>query len=203
MRIERQTTTRDGLAELRERLDELILPRSADAPVCGPSCPRPAPRDCQRNCPEIAAALSSEPERYPLETGIAPLTFEMARLGVFQTCWSCEGHNGPDGELRKVPRVWFYAESVLHLRVLAEALKEIGFAEKLRVPWQVVATFSDPDNPGSAFSLEPNLTLISTSLTDLQRDIDVIAEKLGPAVTRCARALRASLDAPLGAPGRP
>ena len=196
MRIERHRIDPGGRAELRARLDELIQPQGGETPVCGPGCPRPAPRDCRRDCPEIPAALSSEPERYPLETGIAPLAFELTRLGVFRTCWSCEGHNGPDGELRKVPRVWFYAESVLHLRVLAEALREIGFAEKLRVPWQVAATFSDPDNPGSAFSLEPNLTLVSARLADLQGDMGVIAEKLGPAVTHCARALRSSLDAP-------
>jgi len=59
---------------------------------------------------------------FPIESGIAPLVFELKRLGVFEPCWSCEGHNDPGGNLWKIPRVWFYCDSVV--QVLGKTLRE-------------------------------------------------------------------------------
>lgn len=133
--------------------------------------------------------MSSDPERYPLENCIVPLVFELKRLEAFHPCWSCEGHNRPDGSLWKLPRVWFYCESVIHLRVLADAVKALHVAEKLSVPWRVALTHSDNDNTDTTFSLEPNIEGITVTLPALQRDVDTIAAHLRDVVFDEARKL--------------
>jgi hypothetical protein len=137
--------------------------------------------------------LSSDPERYPLESRIAPLVFELKRLQVFQPCWSCEGHNRKDGTLWKVPRVWFYAESVVHVRVLADAIKELALDGELNGAWQVVTTYSDDDNAETTFSLEPGTAESGPGLSELQQDLEVIARHLRPLVTARARKLRSTV----------
>ncbi|MDJ0949419.1 MAG: hypothetical protein QNJ94_10900 [Alphaproteobacteria bacterium] len=138
--------------------------------------------------------LSSDPNGYPLEAGIAPLVFEFNRLGVFDPCWSCEGHIGTDGDLWKVPRVWFYAESVVHVRVLAECLQDLSIAGRLNGTWQVVVTYSDSDNADTAFSLEPVVKDPIPSLGALQRDVATIAEELHRGFLARARKLSTEID---------
>ncbi len=178
MRIKRRKNdgTRDG--QIREELGDILRGDSNGTPVCAPDCPTASPERCSRHCPDIPRILSSDPENHPLEGRIAPLVYELKRLETFHPCWSCEGHNGLDGKLWKVPRVWFYCESVVHLRVLAGAVKELHLAEKLSVPWRVVLTFSDEDNADTTFSLEPSLDHKRPLLPALQRDVDTIAEHL-------------------------
>ena len=133
--------------------------------------------------------MSSDPENSPLESRIAPLAYELKRFRNFEPCWSCEGHNGPDGSLWKIPRVWFYCESVVQVRVLSDAVSEHRLAAQLSAPWRVVLTFSDPDNVDTTFSLEPSLGPNRPKLSALQRDIDIIAEHLRDATFAEARKL--------------
>jgi hypothetical protein len=164
---------------LREDLDEMLEADRRTGPVCGAACQRPGSPDCSRHCPDIPRALSSDPERYPLETRIAPLVFELKRLGVFEPCWSCEGHLKHDGTLWKLPQVWFYCRSVVHVRVLADGVKDLHVAGKLSAPWQVALTHSDDDNADTTFALKPALDRDTPgNLAGLQRDIDTIAAHL-------------------------
>jgi len=189
MRIERRKNGDTRIDQVREELCDILRSDSSGEPVCAPNCPNASPEHCSRHCPDIPRMLSSDPENHPLEGGIAPLVYELKRLEAFHPCWSCEGHNGPDGKLWKIPRVWFYCESVVHLRVLADAIKELHLAEKLSVPWRVVLTFSDDDNADTTFSLEPNLDHKRPLLPALQRDIDTIAEHLREVVFTKVRQL--------------
>jgi hypothetical protein len=189
MRIGRHTKGGPDPQGLRDELKEILGSERPNEKVCGPSCQRAGPFKCSRDCPDIAKALSSDPERFPLETRIAPLVFELKRLAVFEPCWSCEGHNHPDGTLWKLPQVWFYCRSVAHLRVLGEGVKGLHVAEKLNVPWQVSVTHSDGDNTDTTFSLHPNIDLDTTNLGALQKDIDTIAAHLRDSVFASALAL--------------
>ena len=110
---------------------------------------------CHRFCPAAPRRLSSEGERGPVEPLVAPLVFELKKLGVFYPCWSCEGHEDQNGQVRNIPRVWFYADSVVHIRGLAEAINGLRNAGRLAARWQIVLTHSDADNPDTTFSLEP------------------------------------------------
>ncbi len=189
MRIERRA--KDDLSEvqIREELGEILRSDSNGTPVCTPDCPHASPERCSRRCPDINVMMSSDPENLPLEGGIAPLVYELKRLEAFQPCWSCEGHNGPDGKLWKIPRVWFYCKSVVQLRVLANAVNELHLTEKLSVPWRVALTFSDEDNPDTTFSLEPDLAQERPRLLALQSDADAIAEHLRELTFNEARTL--------------
>ena len=178
MRIERRKNGGTRAGRIREELGDILRSDSDGRPVCAPNCPSASPERCSRHCPDIPRVMSSDPEKHPLEGRIAPLAYELKRLEAFHPCWSCEGHNGSDGKLWKIPRVWFYCESVVHLRVLANAVKELHLAERLSVPWRVVLTFSDQDNADTTFSLEPSLDHERPLLHALQRDIDTIAEHL-------------------------
>jgi hypothetical protein len=116
-------------------------------PVCCCDCPDYDPAvGCHRLCPAAALRLSSDPTS-PLEPLIAPLAFELKRLGVFYPCWSCEGHNDQAGRIWKPPRVWFYANSVVHIRALGEALDRLFMEKRVSARWHVVLTHSDADNP--------------------------------------------------------
>lgn len=150
----------------------------APDPVCTRNCPDYDPAiGCHRYCHAAPLQLSSDPAS-PLEPLVAPLVFELKRLGVFHPCWSCEGHNDEAGQLLKFPRVWFYADSVVHIRALAKAVDRLFGAKRLSARWRVVLTYSDPDNPDTTFSLEPEFTGAGQTLDGLQADARAIAEGL-------------------------
>ncbi len=182
MKIEGSKQGRGRPTQVRDDLDEILCSGADGSPVCAPNCPKAGTRVCSRDCPDIPRIISTDPEKHPVEHNIAPLVFELKRLEVFQPCWSCEGHNGPDGKLWKVPRVWFYCSSVVHLRVLASAVSELRVKGHLNVPWQVVLTFSEDDNTNTTFSLEPNLPDEAPPLLALQQDVETIAAHLRTSV---------------------
>ncbi len=109
---------------------------------------------------------------------------------MFHPCWSCAGHGDQTGKLRTVPRVWFYADSVVHIRSLAEAVNRLGHARRLSTPWRVVVTHSDPDNPDTTFSLEPE-PAPDSSLAALQGDLRAMAEELAAAFWQTSDSLAA------------
>ncbi len=165
---------------------------------CAPACQRVCPQCgsteclccCTRDCPEIPYALSSDPVDHPLEPGITALVFELKRLNVYYPCWSCEGHESPDRGLWRIPRVWFYCRSVVHVRLLSDGVKELFIRKITGARWQVVVTFSEVDNPDTMFSLEPVVRKGgSPRLSDLQNDAVAIAERLHSLVTGRATVL--------------
>ena len=189
MRIERRKKSNNRVSRIREDLGDILESSSSEAPVCAPDCPMATLEQCSRHCPDVPRMLSSEAGEYPLEDLIAPLAYELKRLGVFHPCWSCEGHNSPDGKLWKKPQVWFYCSSVVHLRVLANAVEKLHRSKNLSVPWHVALTFTDDDNADSPFSLEPMIETEQIRLSAVQRDIITIAEHLRDGVIVEARKL--------------
>jgi hypothetical protein len=147
----------------------------APEPVCACNCPDYDPAvGCHRSCHAAPLRLSSDPSA-PVEPLIAPLVFELKRLAVFHPCWSCEGHDNGSGQVWKLPRIWFYSNSVVHIRALAEAVDRLFAAGRVSARWRVVLTYSDPDNPDTAFSLEPEPDGGRT-LSELQADACALAE---------------------------
>ena len=78
VRIGRRENAETSVAGLREPLSDIL--RSGAMPVCKPHCPKAVSRRCSRLCPDIERMLSSDPEKYPLESRIAPLVYELKRL---------------------------------------------------------------------------------------------------------------------------
>ena len=160
-------------------------------PVCCANCADYRPtKSCHRYCAAAPRRLSSEGERSPVEPLVAPLVFELKKLGVFHPCWSCEGHADQEGRLRKIPRVWFYADSVVHLRGLSEAIDRLFNRQRLSTHWQIVLTYSDAGNPDTTFSLEPQPEA-PDCLGALQADLRVMADELADAFWGACDALAA------------
>lgn len=95
---------------------------------------------------------------------------------MFYPCWSCEGHTDAAGQVRKIPRIWFYSDSVVHPRALAEAIERLYAARRLSAHWHLVLTHSDACNPDTTFSLE---AAAEQPLSKLQGDLRVMADELG------------------------
>ncbi|MDA0306154.1 MAG: hypothetical protein O3B76_07690 [Proteobacteria bacterium] len=185
MKIERRKKNRREKLEVHAELARIVNP-PARTRVCNEACDAVCPTcgstgcacSCSSACPHISTVLTSDPA-FPIEELIAPLAFELKRLGVFEPCWSCEGHKDRNGDLWKVPRVWFYCDSVVYIRILYSVLKDMDIEERLEVPWQVRVTFSDDDNLGTAFSLRPDSAeKPNVTLEQLQRDVRAITEDL-------------------------
>jgi len=198
MRIERRKGDRRQDDTFERELREAVHGNAPEGRPCGTHCTAKCPvcgaADCQcacsRTCANVPEMLSSDPDNLPLESKIAPLVYEINLLGFFRPCWSCEGHLGKDGSLWKVPRVWFYSSSQIHVRLLAEALYKLSFHKFLKVPWRVGVTFSDEDNRDTTYTLEPDLSQLGNAgLEALQGDAAVIAEHLSAAIKDQARKL--------------
>jgi len=177
MRIERNHEIVREARTVDDSLEEMTRAVIRSAPVCAHDCTRAGTCPCTRDCPHIPETLSSDPQNFPIEKGVAPLAFEIKKLGVFTPCWSCEGHNDAEGVMRNAPAVWFYAHSVTHVRILGDAIADMLYDKRLSSPWQVRLTFSDPDNLSAAFSLEPvpgasDLSALQLDLTHIAEDID-------------------------------
>jgi hypothetical protein len=94
-------------------------------PVCCPGCEdHDAATICSNSCEFAPLRLSSDPT-FPVEKLITLLVFELKKLGIFFPCWSCEGHNNKDGDLAKNPSIWFYSDSVVHVRALENSISKI------------------------------------------------------------------------------
>jgi hypothetical protein len=190
LRIAPRITPRKGRVAHEVRRAHALGPMPD--PVCCAHCADYTPSArCHRYCPAAALRLSSEGERDPLEPLVAPLVFELKKLGVFHPCWSCEGHCDPAGRLWKIPRVWFYADSVVHIRGLANAVNRLFNTGRLSAGWRIVLTHSDADNPDTTFSLEPESSPEST-LDSLQADLRVMADGLAEAFWLACDALAAT-----------
>ncbi len=206
MRIERRAMSAKQTRRLGEEIAEAAFAECIDGRVCGEICTIKCGRCgsiscqcmCAPDCPDAPKHLSSDPDKHLLERGIAPLVFEMKRLGMFRPCWSCEGHVNAEGSLWKLPRVWFYCDSVINVRLLAEVVCKLKTTERLSVPWQVVVNFFDPDNPNTVFSLEPvPLTGDKGTLSALQSDAVEIAKSLEPVISKHALRLQRECGAQL------
>lgn len=202
MKIKGRDLSRDERDRLIGEIGILALPRPPETRICGMHCNEICPvcgkRDCTctctRDCHHIARALSSEPDRFPLESGIASLVFALKSLGVFDPCWSCEGHNDVSGKLFRLPQVWFYCDSTVQVRLLSDALSDLAGRQRTRAEWRLSVTYSDDDNPKTTFALLPVVSdSQETGLIDLQNDADTIAREIGPRILAASKKLLARL----------
>ena len=184
--------------KLAADIAQLRRARSGGGRVCGERCKVRCPRcgsttclcRCTPDCPHAARALSTEPDRYPIEPAILPLVFAMKRSRILDPCWSCEGHLGAGGSVWKMPMVWFYCRSMVYLRLLGDGLNRMKGIGSLKAPWGVAITYSDPGNPDTTFSLQPAPGEgRNYSLPELQRDARAIACMLEPMMEESARTL--------------
>ena len=101
------------------------------------------------------------------------------------------------GKVNRLPRVWFYARSVLYPRLITEYAAKLHMQKLTRHPWHVIVTHSDTTNLDTAFSLEPNIRLeAEPALASLCADIGAIAENLVTGIKAKAVAFLADISEP-------
>lgn len=162
---------------------------AAEHPCSRPceSCTKPlvAGEYCPGPCAHAAQALSSEPERYPIEPTVLPLVFALSRLNYLKPCWSCEGHNDPHGKLWKLPQVWFYTCSPSYAHLVGKFMWEMKISKLLTYEWRV--SLSAFGNLGCAtYIIEPALLPDDCELSKLQLDLEVMGRCCEAGVTAVA-----------------
>lgn len=133
---------------------------------------------CGPQCPEAPVMLSSDGVKYPIEGKIVGLVFGINALKITPPFWSCEGHEFPDGSIRRIPQVWFYSRSLIYPRIFLEFLDGLYSRKRIINPWHICMAFSQNDFD-TGFSMEPNMNNIENPcLKSLQQDARNISEDL-------------------------
>ena len=149
---------------------------------------------CSAECEYAPRQMSSDPDDHPIEPGIVGLVYALETLRVCQPCWSCEGHNDPAGALHKLPKVWFFARSVMYPDLIAEYLADLDIARKLASPWQVRVVRWD-DALATAYSIEPRIDRHDVPpLGRLRADIRKLSRTMKYEIAGIARRRIAALD---------
>lgn len=194
MKIEKFSVQKDFYQRRRQALSDLMAFRQLrdgrTCPGCDLRCPSCGSKSCQCNCgPQCEHAprmMSSDPEKFPIEAGIVPLVYALYDLEIGLPCWSCEGHEGLDGELGKLPQVWFYVLDQAYPDLLAKFLWQLHFKGEIENQWNVTVVSAD-NATDTTFAIVPDAGAGELDLAALRRDITVIGARMGDEINALAR----------------
>ena len=156
----------------------LIQPGSHEVPPCQ-NCREHIVSQCNAKCANAPKALSSDPERYPVESRVVPLVYELRKTRVMQPCWSCEGHMDADGKLWKYPQVSFYSPTPLYAVLLVNYLTLLKHHKKLYHDWNIIISGFGQKHSVITYTIEPKLSAYAPPhLGRLHCDLTTIAENL-------------------------
>ncbi|MBL4622294.1 MAG: hypothetical protein JKY89_07830 [Immundisolibacteraceae bacterium] len=163
------------------------------APPCS-GCNRHEPTNCTAQCDRAAAALSIDPEQYPIEPKVVGLVFEITASRLLQTCYSCEGHSR-EGELWKLPQVCFYSDSPIYAKLVMIHLDRLFLKKTLSYRWHIVlADLTQTLN--LTYSIQPDLNREQDHhLGKLQQDLNTLSTDMHTALKEIAAELLASTNA--------
>lgn len=192
MKINRPNTVIMDNDRLRQELELFISQVEDKGPPC-PNCESYVESDCSPKCSKAAQALSNDPENHPLESKVVPISYELASSRVFQTCWSCEGHLDPEGNLWKYPQVSFYVSAPVYSQILLKYINNLNSEGRLSYPWHVLVSDFGPVD-GVSYTLQPNLNMqTDIHLGKLQQDLLTVSDNLAYNLKMIARQLLAQL----------
>jgi hypothetical protein len=87
----------------------------------------------------------------------------------------------------RLPQVWFYARSLVYVRLLAEWLRVLRRDDRIANAWQIAVSYSE-SGLDTAFSLEPDSKgAPRIDLLTLQSDTLTMADCVGPDIRQSAR----------------
>lgn len=143
---------------------------------------------CSSNCSEASRQMSSDPDRYPIETGIVPLVYAFYSMRLMMPCWSCEGHNDQSGTMAKTPKLWFYTTADFYPKLVAQYVSNLKSADKIENNWTVRLLPFSQSMFTITYSLEPMESDPAISnLPSLQNDIRIIAKDFRSEILKLAR----------------
>ena len=144
---------------------------------------------CSKDCEDAPRMLSSDPDRYPIESNVVPLVYAMSVLRITAPCWSCEGHLSGNGDLIRLPQVWFYSDSTVYPELISDYLHELCFIKETSCLWTVIICQHTASN-STTFALKPeiseNIKVTNKILRQLQNDLHVISYSLRERVFKLA-----------------
>lgn len=205
MRIERAKPSDAFLDRYRTELSAFLAQSDGAALRPCPGCDLPCPCSgspvcccgCGADCAQAARQMSSDPDGFPIETGIVPLVFALFLMRVCRPCWSCEGHTDAQGRITRLPQVWFDAETATYPRLIYDHLHDLQFRKRIANPWRVNLMLSEHGALHPLFAIMPDVSIESAPvLASLQRDVAVIADGLAEAAQGLARDSLAGLELP-------
>ena len=194
MKIEKRGEDSAYYAERREALADVVEQREhrsgRPCPGCETRCTTCGSISCQCNCsPDCAqapGALSSDPEKFPIEAGIVPLVYAMRETEIGEPCWSCEGHPDAEGRTDKLPQIWFYVRHQVYPDLLARYLWRLQFRGQIRNRW--IVTVAPTDNSiDTTFAISPDPNSDKLDLSALRQDIRVIGERMPAELAELAK----------------
>ena len=176
-------------SETKSQLEQFIAQPEPSALAPCPGCNEHIPDKCSGYCECAAQALSIDPVRYPIESNVVPLVFEITASRLMQTCWSCEGHMDNENKLWKVPQVSFYSDSPIYPKLVLIHLMRLYQSKALGYRWHVV--LSDFTQTLSlTYSIQPDLNQEeSPRLGLLQQDLRIISDEMHQKLKLIAREL--------------
>lgn len=201
MKIEKFEGNEDFYARRRQALSDLMAFRQQrngrTCPGCGVRCPSCGSVSCLCKCgPDCELApqeLSSDPEKFPIESGIVPLVYALYDMEIGLPCWSCEGHDGLDGKIGKLPQVWFYVLHQSYPDLLAKFLWQLFFDGHIQNQWNVTVVSAD-NATDTTFSIVPNTNGDTLNLDKLRQDIRIIGERMYYDIADLARKYIGEID---------
>jgi len=133
---------------------------------------------CGPDCEHASLAMTSDPERFPIEEKIVALVFGFNCLRVCPPYWSCEGHRFPNGDLYRVPQVWFYSRSLIYPKMIGDYVFKLEHNKTIKSHWHICLAYAD-NSLETGFCIEPNVKVIEKpDLQVLQQDAKCIADNL-------------------------
>jgi len=201
MKIKSFNGNAEFYASRRQALRELMTFRELrdgrPCPGCAEVCPKCGSTSClctcSAECQQAPRSLSSDPERFPIESGIVPLVYALSDMEIGVPCWSCEGHEDRDGKLGKLPQVWFYVLDQAYPDLLANFLWQLQFAGHIENRWKVAVVAAD-NTLDATFAIVPDSSEDLGGLASLRRDIEVIGRRMYADVAALARKNIAAID---------
>lgn len=146
--------------------------------------------DCSVDCSDAPRYLSSDPDRYPIESNVVPLVYVMSALRVVPPCWSCEGHFTSKGGLQRLPQLWFYSASTIYPELISEYLKELDFHHQVNYSWMVTVCPHTESNV-TTFTIMPerpdDVKMSEIILQKMQSDFQTISVTLREGLFQLAK----------------
>lgn len=182
----------DRLKDLEFLLEQPTYKALRPCPGCHKLCPCRAASAictcmCGPDCEQANSVMSSEGENYPIDEKIVTLVFGLNCLRVCTPYWSCEGHRFGNGELHRVPQVWFYSRSMIYPKMMGEIVTQMKFKKKIRNPWHVCISYAE-ESLETGFSIEPDTKSIDKpNLESMQNDARCISDLLVPEMRHLAK----------------
>ena len=131
---------------------------------------------CSSDCRFAPRFMSSDPEKYPIESGVVPLVYALYRMRLMEPCWSCEGHLEATKQIWKMPKVWFYSASHFYPKLVAQLISELQGKHKISNSRGVRILPFSQSMYDTTYSIKPQAG--DQSLARLHADIKVISKTL-------------------------